>query len=1069
MQPSRNPCSPMRRQHTPRAMHRIAVLPAAVLVLGLCACSGWRKGTPDNEPTLKTLASRSVAVQPDSGIPGSEEKAIAAYRKFLDAAPNAPQRSEAMRRLGDLEMDVAENRSAAGVGAAASAPTADYAPAIARYQDYLKTYPKDPGNDRVLYQLARAQEQGGALEVALKTLDRLVADYPKTTYRDEANFRRGELLFTMRDYPKAEQAFTTVLKSEGRNPYRDRSQYMQGWSQFKQGRLEDALHPFFGVLDVKLAGQNGTGELDTLKGLTRADREMVEDTFRVASICLQNLQGGDSIPTFIDSDVRRAYEFRVYEQLGELYVRQDRSKDAADTFGAFARKHPLHAQAPQLQARVVEIYQRAGLDTLALAAKKDYVSRYGIDSEFRRANPAGWERAQALVKTHLAELARHYHAAAQKSKASADYQEAVRWYRVYLASFPADPQAAQNNFLLAELLFEDGRFNEAATEYEKSAYGYPAHAKSADAGYAALLAYASQDKRVAPSELPALQRTSVDSALRFAGMFKADPRAGTVLTNAAEKLYALKDSDQAASVAQQVLALEPPAAAPQRRIAWTVVAHTAFEHGEYGEAEHAYAEVIALTPDKDAGRGELVERLAASVYKQGEQARAAGQARDAVGHFARVATLAPQSTVRATAQYDAAASLIGLKDWDGAARTLEDFRQRYPANPLQDDVAAKLALAYTEKGQWAQDAGEFERIATAQKDPKLARAAQWQAAELYEKGNSRAAAIKAYERYLKQYPEPLEPAVETRWRLARLAKAESNAPREFALMKEIFFADQSGGAARTDRTRYLGATGALAMAEPVVVEYRKVALVEPLAKNLKLKKAKMEDVLKAYAVASDYGVADVTTAATFHIAATYQDFGKAMLASQRPKKLSKAELEQYNVMLEEQADPFEQKATELFEVNARRTAIGIYDEWVRKSFKALAELRPLRYGKVETNDATPSKGALSATELELAISANPKQTQLVNQLGIAYRQQGEFAKARTSYEHAVELDPAYAAATLNLAILNDLYLWDSKRALELYDRYLALSGGGDATVTKWVADLKNRKPPASLLSKKEPS
>src|SRR6185369_7890061 len=113
--------------------------------------------------------------------------------------------------------------------------------------------------------------------------------------------------------------------------------------------------------------------------------------------------------------------------------------------------------------------------TQALNAKKDYVEHYGVGSEFRRANPEGWQKAQPLVKTHLAELARHHHAAAQKSKASADYQEAVRWYREYLLSFPSDPEAAQNNFLLAELLYEDARFAEAAVEYEKTAYGYPAH------------------------------------------------------------------------------------------------------------------------------------------------------------------------------------------------------------------------------------------------------------------------------------------------------------------------------------------------------------------------------------------------------------------------------------------------------------------------------------------------------------------------------------------------------------------------------------------------------------------
>ncbi len=308
------------------------------------------------------------------------------------------------------------------------------------------------------------------------------------------------------------------------------------------------------------------------------------------------------------------------------------------------------------------------------------------------------------------------------------------------------------------------------------------------------------------------------------------------------------------------------------------------------------------------------------------------------------------SSVRANAQFDAAAALIALKDWDQATRALEDFRRQHPNHPLQADVGAKLSLAYLEKGQWTQAAGEFERLAASSKDDKIARGALWQAAELHEKANARPAAAKAYERYLKLYPDPLEASLEARFRLARMAKADGQAPRELALMKEIFRADQTGGAARTDRTRYLGAMAALALAEPSLEAYRKVALVEPLAKNLKLKKTKMEEALKAYAVAADYGVAEVTTAATYHTAAVYHDFGKAMLASQRPKKLSKAELEQYNVMLEEQAFPFEEKATELHEVNAKRTTSGIYDKWVKDSFSALATLRPVRYGKTERSE-----------------------------------------------------------------------------------------------------------------------
>ena len=964
--------SPERLLLAPRP-RTLAVL---LLVQSLGACSMFHWGgkpgaTPDNAPTIQSLNKREVVIESDPGIPADEDKAIAAYRNFLAVTPGAKERAEAQRRLGDLAMASADNANAANP---TPSGTPDYTAAIAQYRDYLKTYPNDPTNDRVIYQLARAQEQGGQLEQALATLDLLVAKYPQTRYRDEAQFRRGELLFTLRQYPKAEQAYTLVLGGDRLGVFRERALYMQGWSRFKQGNLEEALGSFFGVLDGKIVGIRDD-DLDQSKSLSRADKELVDDTLRVIGISLANLKGAESIPAYITSDDRRSYEFRVYQQLGQLYLKQERPKDAADTYAGFARLNPLDAQAPAMQAQVIAIDQASGFDQLALAAKKDYVAQYGLDGEFRKANPEGWEHAQPLVKTALAELAQRYHSQAQKTKAQADYVEAAKWYRAWLAEFAGDPEAPENNFLLAEVLYESGQFAASAVEYEKTAYEYPAHPHSADAGYSALLAHAAEQKGVTGEALVPMQRTGVDSELRFAAAFPADSRTPAVLTNAADTLFKLHDNERAASVAEQVLALQPPATPAQRRVAWTLVAHTSFEAGKFDRAEKAYGEVLALAPANDPARGELTERLAASIYKQGEQARSAGDNKAAAENFARVAIAAPGSAVRANAEYDAAASLIALKDWAGAARTLEDFRQRYPQNPLQPEVTARLALAYSEQQQWAPAAAQYERIAvaptTTPEGATRARAALWQAATLYEKAAAsdpdsvkagkprpadaaanRALAAKAYDRYLKQYPTPLEPAVEAHYRLAQLAHIEGNASAESAQMHAIFVADQNGGAARTDRTRTLGAMAALDAAQPVLEAYQKVQLVEPLAKNLNLKKAKMQDVLKAYAVASDYGVAEVTTAATYRVASLYQDFAKALTTSQRPKKLSKLELEQYNELLEEQADPYVEKAIELHGVNARRTTQGIYDEWVQKSFAALKTLQPARYNKTEHSEAT---------------------------------------------------------------------------------------------------------------------
>jgi hypothetical protein len=65
------------------------------------------------------------------------------------------------------------------------------------------------------------------------------------------------------------------------------------------------------------------------------------------------------------------------------------------------------------------------------------------------------------------------------------------------------------------------------------------------------------------------------------------------------------------------------------------------------------------------------------------------------------------------------------------------------------------------------------------------------------------------------------------------------------------------------------------------------------------------------------------------------------------------------------------------------------------------------------------------------------------------------------------LDPAYAPAVLNLGILYDLYLWDGVRALELYDRYLQMTPGGDEQVQRWVRDLQNRTARKDAAPRKE--
>ncbi len=158
-----------------------------------------------------------------------------------------------------------------------------------------------------------------------------------------------------------------------------------------------------------------------------------------------------------------------------------------------------------------------------------------------------------------------------------------------------------------------------------------------------------------------------------------------------------------------------------------------------------------------------------------------------------------------------------------------------------------------------------------------------------------------------------------------------------------------------------------------------------------------------------------------------------------------------------------------FDDAARALRAGQHADAERR-FRSLAQAHPelpgphANLGLIQ-RQAGKLPEAVSA--LETAVRLSPRQPVYWNQLGVTYRQAGQFPKAREAYEKAIALDPGYSAAVLNLGILHDLYLNDGARALDLYGRYLMLQPSGDATVTKWVADLKNRKPAPITVSRKE--
>jgi tetratricopeptide (TPR) repeat protein len=1070
------------------------IIPVAALLCIVALPSPVDAARKSRAPaTLADLATRKAPVHREEPVTADAGLAASSYQDFLKIPDTDPaMRAQALRRLGDLRLAEAEALRAQD-GAESEAAAAATRESIAAYRQLLNDQPDAASTDAVLYQLARAYESLGETNEALSVLDRLVVGYPTSSHFDEAQFRRGEAFFSEQRYADAEQAYSAVLSLGTVSAFHEQALYKRGWSLFKQSRDAESNATFLELLDTVLVR---SGRLRPDSELTRPEQELSTDALRAMAISFSAAEGTASLEAAVDRHGPAPYEARVYAALGDLYVEKERYQDAAEAYRAFASRRPLDPQAPLLIVRATDAYAKGGFTALVLDGKRQLVEQYGPHSEFwRMYSPDIDPSVSSAVQANLLDLAQHHHALAQKGSA-ADRDVAIRWYRDYLDGFNASPQAPATRLLLADLLFDGTRYGEAAVEYELAAYSYASNPEAARAGYAALVAYDKAEAQVTGPEQEALRLRSVDSGLRFADTFPEHVETPAVLTRATKVLFDSGDRTRAESVAQRVLALGPRADSAQQLVAWTVLAHTYFDEGRYADAERAYTELSARLPAGDPQRAEVTERLAASVYRQAEARQASGDVSGAVREYLRVAVVAPGSPAGAKAEYDAAALLINAGQWSDAATVLEKFRSSHPGHELQPEVTRKLAAAYLESGRGHDAAVELERVASSEsEDAEVRRSALWQASELYASSNDSTSAMRTYAEYVARFPTPVEPAIEARQQLADLAGTAGDAGSRKHWLEELVAA---AGASGSERSVWLAAHASLELARPLDDATRSVRLAVPLDRSLAAKKTAMEASLSAYARAAGYGVAEVTTAATYAMADLYRDLGRSLLESERPPGLSAEELEQYGLLLEEQAYPFEEKAIGIHADNAHRAITGVYDQWVRRSFAALAEMNPARYDRDETLelpavavalpaatattptvDVTPALAAArtalesgdaqaAVKQADAALAIDPANPAGLNALGVARRQLGQFPEARAAYERAIAADPTYAAPRRNCGVLLDLYLGDPAAALRYYEQYEALTSGTDPEVGSWLVELRTRLGQVSRTAEVQP-
>jgi len=887
------------------------------------------------------------------------------YQELIDLVDDDYLKEQIRRRVADVYMlESGDNQTK---------PTHSYyAEAIQSYSDILEKYPNSPDNSHVLYQLAKAYDMEGQQDDALLMLKQLTSRHPKYPHVAEAYFRIGDIYFNNAKYSEANKAYRAVTGYNVKK-LRINAHYMLGWSQYKQGDYYSSLKSFSLALSELVEKSRRDG------AFSKGENPLLKDTLHSMTLALVNVGGAEQIRD-LEQLKNTDYVWMVYEDLGDFFLEKERYEDSAKTYRMFVTRHTGSSMAHKLHSKLINAYIKGGFLKQALPEKERFVEYYGLYSKFNDKQEGTniiREELKADLKQYIDELAKHYHHEGQvlqkklaklsekkesKQHAKLDRQvivqfdKAAKFYKEYVETFPKDSMVADMTYMAAEVDYSARRYELAIAGYEKVAYELIADhisPRGANAGYAAILSYRLQVDMLAVElvedspEIKQVQQKAVASMLRFAKHFHQDKRSTTVLTSAAEYLFGLNQYDEAIKVSLALMNSNRTLDKSLKKTALGIVAHSYFKQKKYAEAEVQYALQRKLVDPGTKEYRQITERLAASMYKKSEIMIAKGNKSEAADQLLVLKRITPLSPTRITAQFDAATLLLDLKQWGRAIKELEALSKSFPKHKLAIEFPRKLAFAYEKSGQWAKAAENYLLLYKKDRDPAIRQDALFLAAGYYGKSAQYENAITYFKQYAHEYALPFDNRMEARYQLALIYDKVNDKTRSLYWLRRIIDGDKKGGDLRTERSRWLGAWANIQYGDYFVWEFKRRKLRQPLEKSLPKKNRALKDATTRYQMAADYQILEFVTMASFKIGDLYERFASDLYKSPRPKGLSEADKKIYTVIIEEQAGPFLQLATEVHLGNVERGWEGEFNQWIDQSFIAMSRLSPARFSKME--------------------------------------------------------------------------------------------------------------------------
>ncbi|MCK0105513.1 outer membrane protein assembly factor BamD [Marinobacter sp. S0848L] len=861
------------------------------------------------------------------------------YQKLFEDSDEPEVRIDALNRLNNIR-----DRSGQDIGFSQAREAEIYQEILGSYESILSRGSFSGRLDELLYQMAKAHSLTGQHQESIQRLRQLVGLYPQSVLVPEARFRIAEAEFSAGRYQEAERGYQALISAKPDSELATKASYMLGWSQFKQGDSgwEKAASTFMQLLDQQLPGSVQEQQPVT------SNLNMIEDSFRILALMASRMTDHQTLERWLAGRNQSQWFYLLYDRLADLHAIEGRYDQAVAVNNAFVRAHSEHESKPDFLVQNVEFWKRAGELEPVRRAKAEFVEQYVSEERYRNLSDLHRQHWQTYGRS----LADHYYAAGSTYQSGGEPQEAKRsWAKAAEYYEVLAPRSVVEGELMhlagdARLLAEQDV--QALANFRRAAYGAD-YEQARDAGWAAITLLRSALPPVTHGPKPddaqkALARLSSEEQ-RYSGTFGTDDRVSALRADLGNRWYAHGDYERALSYAKKTLDWESPST-EQQYAAWLIIARVQQHKAEFGLAERAWRQAITLAETErhlavsPTERNDLREQLAVAIYKQGEQAASVGNSTLAVAHFKRVVNVLPGSELAIKSRFDAANTLLKSSEWLGAINELKQFRSDYPNHALTDQISEKLVLSYRQSQQPLKAADELLASAAQLAEPWSHRL---RAAAIYHEAGKTDRRDRLYREWLSVAPTAVSASEHVQQQTMRHRLIESGASDSETLQELV--ATESRSQWHSEETLVWAADAALRLGARAADNFAAIALVHPLEETLVRKQAALERAQNYLLDAESFAGEKVATEVLFRRAELYRVLAADLMASEVPSELNELETMQYQMLLEEEAYPLEERALELHTQNHQKIKQQGYDTWIGQSLEALAAMHPGRYSR----------------------------------------------------------------------------------------------------------------------------